>query len=101
MVDPASPNKYVYVYCSWLAAVCFPIVAAIAAAVDRPCFPTAGTVMANFPPRTQVGIIGAGPAGLLLAHLLHRLGIDSVVLEVRSREAIESTLRAGVLEQGT
>src|SRR6187455_2147898 len=51
--------------------------------------------------RTQVGIIGAGPAGLLLAHL-HRLrGIESVVLETRSREEIEATIRAGVLEQGT
>ena len=51
--------------------------------------------------RTQVGIIGAGPAGLLLAHLLQLRGIDSVVLETRSREEIEATLRAGVLEQGT
>ncbi len=51
--------------------------------------------------RTQVGIIGAGPAGLLLSLLLAREGIDSVVLESRSREEIESTIRAGVLEQGT
>ena len=51
--------------------------------------------------RTQVGIVGAGPAGLLLAHLLHREGIESVVLELRSRDEIESTIRAGVLEQGT
>jgi p-hydroxybenzoate 3-monooxygenase len=51
--------------------------------------------------RTQVGIVGAGPAGLLLSHLLHLQGIDSVVLESRSREAIEATIRAGVLEQGT
>ncbi len=51
--------------------------------------------------RTQVGIIGAGPAGLMLSLLLHREGIDSVVLESRSREEIESTIRAGVLEQGT
>jgi p-hydroxybenzoate 3-monooxygenase len=51
--------------------------------------------------RTQVGIIGAGPAGLLLAHLLHLCGVESVVLETRSREEIEATLRAGVLEQGT
>jgi len=51
--------------------------------------------------RTQVGIIGAGPAGLLLAHLLRLRGIESVVLETRSREEIEATLRAGVLEQGT
>jgi p-hydroxybenzoate 3-monooxygenase len=51
--------------------------------------------------RTQVGIIGAGPAGLLLAHLLHLRGITSVVLDVQSREAIERTIRAGILEQGT
>ncbi len=51
--------------------------------------------------RTQVGIIGAGPAGLLLAHLLQLRGVESVVLETRSREEIEATLRAGVLEQGT
>jgi p-hydroxybenzoate 3-monooxygenase len=51
--------------------------------------------------RTQVGIIGAGPAGLLLAHLLHQHGIESVVLEARSRAEIEATIRAGVLEQGT
>ncbi len=51
--------------------------------------------------RTQVGIIGAGPAGLLLSHLLAREGIDSVVIENRSRGQVESTIRAGVLEQGT
>jgi len=51
--------------------------------------------------RTQVGIIGAGPAGLLLSHLLHLQGIESIILESRSREAIEGTIRAGVLEQGT
>lgn len=51
--------------------------------------------------RTQVGIVGAGPAGLLLGQLLHLLGIESVVLEVRSREYIERRVRAGVLEQGT
>jgi p-hydroxybenzoate 3-monooxygenase len=51
--------------------------------------------------RIQVGIVGAGPAGLLLAHLLRLQGIESVVLETRSREEIEVTLRAGVLEQGT
>ncbi len=50
---------------------------------------------------TRVGIIGAGPAGLLLAHLLSQEGIDSVVLENRSRAEIESTIRAAVLEQGT
>lgn len=51
--------------------------------------------------RTQVAIIGAGPAGLLLSHLLHLQGIESVVLESRTRADIESTIRAGVLEQGT
>jgi p-hydroxybenzoate 3-monooxygenase len=50
---------------------------------------------------TQVAIIGAGPAGLLLSHLLHLNGIESVVLETRTRAAIESTIRAGVLEQNT
>jgi p-hydroxybenzoate 3-monooxygenase len=51
--------------------------------------------------RTQVGIIGAGPAGLVLAHLLHLRGIDSVVLERQSREHVERRIRAGVLEHGT
>ncbi|MGV9374227.1 4-hydroxybenzoate 3-monooxygenase [Nonomuraea sp. NPDC003707] len=51
--------------------------------------------------RTQVGIIGAGPAGLLLSHLLHLRGITSVVLEKRSRDYVERRVRAGVLEQGT
>src|SRR6185436_9888637 len=51
--------------------------------------------------RTQVGIVGAGPAGLLLALLLQRDGIDCVVLESRSRDYVESRVRAGVLEQGT
>src|ERR1700746_2180742 len=49
--------------------------------------------------RTQVGIIGAGPAGLMLSHLLHRAGIESVVIETRSRDYIESRIRAGLLEQ--
>ena len=49
--------------------------------------------------RTQIGIIGAGPAGLFLSHFLHRLGIESVVLENRSRADIEQTIRAGVIEQ--
>ncbi len=49
--------------------------------------------------RTQVGIVGAGPAGLTLAHLLHREGIESVVLENRSRDYVEHRIRAGVLEQ--
>jgi p-hydroxybenzoate 3-monooxygenase len=49
--------------------------------------------------RTQIGIIGAGPAGLFLAHFLRRLGIEVVIIENRSRAEIEQTLRAGVLEQ--
>ncbi|WP_320781699.1 4-hydroxybenzoate 3-monooxygenase [Streptomyces sp. CRN 30] len=51
--------------------------------------------------RTTVGIIGAGPAGLLLARLLHNAGIDSVVLESRDRSYVEQRQRAGILEQGT
>ncbi|MGX9967005.1 4-hydroxybenzoate 3-monooxygenase [Roseomonas sp. F4] len=51
--------------------------------------------------RTQIGIIGAGPAGLLLSHLLHLAGIDSVVLEARSRSYVEERVRAGLLEQGS
>jgi p-hydroxybenzoate 3-monooxygenase len=51
--------------------------------------------------QTKVGIIGAGPAGLLLSHLLHLEGIESVVLEARSRDYVEQRVRAGVLEQGT
>ena len=51
--------------------------------------------------RTQVGIVGAGPAGLMLAHLLHLQGIESVVLEHHSRDYVENRIRAGVLEQGT
>ncbi len=48
--------------------------------------------------RTQVGIVGAGPAGLLLSHLLHLAGIESVVVEARSRAYVEERIRAGVLE---
>ena len=51
--------------------------------------------------RTQVGIVGAGPAGLVLSHLLYLNGIDSVVIENRSRQYVEERVRAGVLEQGT
>ena len=51
--------------------------------------------------RTQVGIVGAGPAGLVLSHLLQREGIDCVVLEDRDRDYVEKRVRAGVLEQGT
>ncbi|SEQ95084.1 p-hydroxybenzoate 3-monooxygenase [Faunimonas pinastri] len=50
---------------------------------------------------TQIGIVGAGPAGLLLSHLLHLAGIDSVVVERQSRAHVEARIRAGVLEQGT
>jgi p-hydroxybenzoate 3-monooxygenase len=51
--------------------------------------------------RTQVGIVGAGPAGLLLSLMLHRRGIESIIVEARGREAIEATIRAGILEQST
>jgi p-hydroxybenzoate 3-monooxygenase len=51
--------------------------------------------------RTQVGIVGAGPAGLMLSHLLHLAGIESIILECRGRQYIEERVRAGVLEQGT
>jgi p-hydroxybenzoate 3-monooxygenase len=51
--------------------------------------------------RTQVGIVGAGPAGLLLAHLLRLDGIDSVIVESRNRDYVEHRVRAGVLEQGS
>src|SRR6185312_13411996 len=51
--------------------------------------------------RTHVAIIGAGPAGLLLAHLLHRSGVDAVVIETRSQEYVASRIRAGILEQSS
>ena len=51
--------------------------------------------------RTQVAIIGAGPAGLLLSHLLEREGVESVVVETRSREYVEARIRAGILESST
>jgi p-hydroxybenzoate 3-monooxygenase len=51
--------------------------------------------------RTQVAIVGAGPAGLVLSHLLARAGVESVVLEPHSRAYVEQRVRAGVLEQGT
>ena len=50
---------------------------------------------------TRVGIIGAGPAGLMLSHLLHQQGIESIVFERRSRDYVEQRVRAGVLEQGS
>jgi p-hydroxybenzoate 3-monooxygenase len=55
----------------------------------------------TIPRRTTVGIVGAGPAGLLLARLLHRAGVDCVVLESRDRAYVEQRQRAGILEQGT
>ena len=51
--------------------------------------------------KTQVGIVGAAPAGLLLSHLLHLQGIESVVLEAHRRQYVEERVRAGILEQGT
>jgi p-hydroxybenzoate 3-monooxygenase len=48
--------------------------------------------------RTQVGIVGAGPSGLMLGHLLHLAGIDSVIVEDRSEEYVIERVRAGVLE---
>jgi p-hydroxybenzoate 3-monooxygenase len=53
------------------------------------------------PIRTRVAIIGAGPAGLLLSHLLHLDGIESIVIDNRTRDDIEKTIRAGILENGT
>ena len=50
--------------------------------------------------RTRVAIVGAGPAGLVLSHLLQQAGIDSIVVDQRSREDIEGTIKAGILEQG-
>jgi p-hydroxybenzoate 3-monooxygenase len=51
--------------------------------------------------KTRVGIVGAGPAGLLLSHLLHRSGIENIVVEKRSRQQISHTQRAGILEHGS
>jgi p-hydroxybenzoate 3-monooxygenase len=60
-----------------------------------------GGKMAPMIIRTQVGIVGAGPAGLLLSHLLHLHGIESIILENRSRHYVEHRIRAGVLEHGS
>ncbi|MEV6792969.1 4-hydroxybenzoate 3-monooxygenase [Streptomyces sp. NPDC051320] len=60
-----------------------------------------GTAPRTNPRRTTVGIVGGGPAGLLLARLLHRAGVDCVVLESRERAYVEQRQRAGILEQGT
>lgn len=57
--------------------------------------------MTTSPDKTQVAIIGGGPAGSLLALLLHRRGVESVVLELRSREYVLSRVRAGVIEHGS
>src|SRR6184192_2677842 len=77
----------------------------VSAISARPSLPLCGRarVGGNIPKpdETQVGIVGAGPAGLMLSHLLHRLGIESVVLETRSRDYVERRVRAGVLEQGS
>ena len=51
--------------------------------------------------RTRVAIVGAGPAGLALSALLHRSGIDSIVIDPRTREDIERTIKAGILEQSS
>ncbi|UCE30348.1 MAG: FAD-dependent monooxygenase, partial [Burkholderiales bacterium] len=51
--------------------------------------------------RHQVAIIGSGPSGLLLGQLLHRAGIDAIILEQRSKAYVLGRIRAGVLEQGT
>ena len=51
--------------------------------------------------RTQVGIVGAGPEGLLLSHILHLQGIESIILERNTRNDVEAIIKAGVLEQGT
>ena len=51
--------------------------------------------------RTQVAIVGGGPAGLLLSHILHRNGIDSIVLERQTRAHVLERIRAGVLESGS
>jgi p-hydroxybenzoate 3-monooxygenase len=53
------------------------------------------------PTRTQVAIIGAGPSGLLLGALLHKAGVDAVILEARSADYVLGRIRAGVLEQVT
>ena len=57
--------------------------------------------MARHVVRTQVAIVGGGPAGLMLSHLLAREGIESTVVELRSRQEIAETVRAGILEHGT
>src|SRR5438445_12713495 len=65
------------------------------------CIPDQVSNLVPISQRTQVGIVGAGPAGLVLSHLLYLHGIDSVVIENRSRQYVEERVRAGVLEQAT
>ena len=62
------------------------------------CVITAGGILGA--ERTQVVIVGAGPAGLLLGHLLHLEGIDTIIIERRSQEYVEQRVRAGVIEWG-
>jgi p-hydroxybenzoate 3-monooxygenase len=76
--------------------------AVVRTAVDRSLCDQAKAIYSRpMSERTQVAIIGAGPAGLLLGQLLHRQGIEAVVIEARSRSYVEARIRAGVLEQGT
>lgn len=62
---------------------------------------TEKTIAENLRTRTRVGIVGAGPAGLMLARLLDLAGVESVVIDHRSRETVEGTIRAGILESGS
>lgn len=57
--------------------------------------------MAELPDKTQVAIVGGGPAGSLLAYLLHREGVEAVIVELRSRDYVLGRIRAGVLEHGS
>src|SRR3569832_1934597 len=59
------------------------------------------SLMQETPTRTQVAIIGSGPAGLLLGQLLHRAGVDNIVIERQSAEYVLGRIRAGILEQVT
>src|SRR5690348_12534363 len=59
---------------------------------------TSGLIAKGRMMRTQVGIVGAGPAGLMLARLLHLQGIESIIIENRSRDYIENRIRAGLIE---
>src|SRR5256886_5414267 len=69
--------------------------------MSRPSAATSRPARSSRAVRTQVGIVGAGPAGLLLSHLLALRGIESVIVELRSRAYCEARQRAGVLEQGS